>query len=206
MDRRSLLTKNGHDFYVVSSLLQKSLRRGDVVLAASACAELLPKYANYCWNRLLTVSAEDCHGLVTQEIVALYQAWKKVTGNSTSKKSGLPPGHVFFAKAIVLLAQCQHSRDADELLHLIVNRIPTDEFERGLHAVEEVLDADAGDFDIPEWVLDVHTREGRRAGKTRADFVREEHDALTNASTMFGNFDEMASSDSYVQPEFEWPS
>jgi hypothetical protein len=69
-----LFTKNGRDFYEVASLLQKSLRRGDIVLASRAANELLPRYANYFWNRLLVVSAEDCHDLVTGEVVALYDA------------------------------------------------------------------------------------------------------------------------------------
>jgi len=38
-------------------------------------------------------------------------------------------------------------------------------------------------------------------GKPNAQFIREEHDALTNASTVFANFDDMAASPSYVQPE-----
>lgn len=196
-----ITTKNGYDFFAVSSMLQKSLRRGDVVLASKACVELLPKYANYCWNRLLIVSAEDCNDVVTSEVMALYHAWRKCITSSSSKKEGY--GRIFFAKSIVLLAKCRHSRDADELLLLIANRIPAEVFEAAMNEVEEVFEVNAADFEVPHWVYDKHTREGRRAGKSHEDFIREEHDALSNASTMFRNFDEMVETWGYCDPDID---
>lgn len=193
-------TRNGHDFFVVSSMLQKALRRGDVVLAAKACDELLPLYANYCWNRLLTVSAEDCADLVTQEVMALYQAWSKIRSNVTDKTS--LKGRIFFAKAIVILAKARHSRDADELLILVTDRMPEEEFEAALREVGETWKADDGDFEIPDWVYDVHTQKGRRMGRSKDEFLRVEHDDLANATpSMFGNFDEMVDAWGYIQPE-----
>jgi hypothetical protein len=38
-------------------------------------------------------------------------------------------------------------------------------------------------------------------GRTRKQFLRDEHEALSPATTIFVNFDEMVASDSYVQPE-----
>jgi len=201
-----LLTRNKYDFFQVSSLLQKALRRGDVTLASKACIELLPKYANYCWNRLLIVSAEDCNYLVTQEVVALYQAWRKTTSETSSKKPGRMEGRIFFAKAIVLLAKCRHSRDQDELILLVANRIPKDVFEAAMGEVEEVFKVDdvtAADWEIPEWANDVHTREGRRQGATVDDFIRDEHDALENASTMFRNFHQMVDTWGYCEPDID---
>lgn len=32
--------------------------------------------------------------------------------------------------------------------------------------------------ELPEYTFDVHTRKGKRAGKTKEDFFREEHAAL----------------------------
>ena len=66
-----LLTKSGHDFYVVASLLQKAIRRGDYKRAGYAAKELYWDYKDFMWNRLLVISAEDCYPLVTQEILAL---------------------------------------------------------------------------------------------------------------------------------------
>jgi replication-associated recombination protein RarA len=193
-----LFTKGGYDFYVVASLLQKSLRRGDVVWASRACNEMLPRFANYIWNRLLTVSAEDCSGLITQEVVALYQAWAKVN-DSTKDRS---KGRIFFAKAIVLLAKAHHSRDADELNILVSDRLPAEVVEAAMGQAEAVfIEATPDQFDIPEWVYDIHTREGKRRGKTKDDFLREEHDALTEPSSIFGNFDQMLYTWGYCEPD-----
>ena len=99
---RQLFTKNGRRFDEVASLFQKSLRRGDIVMASRAVNELLPRYGSYVWNRLLVVSAEDCHHLVTGEVVALYDAWSKVNAKVPDNSKG----RVFFAKAIIVLARC----------------------------------------------------------------------------------------------------
>jgi hypothetical protein len=196
-----LFTKNGRDFLEVASLLQKSLRRGDVVMCSRAVNELLPRYANYCWNRMMTVSAEDCADLVTGEVVALYDAWVKVNAGKGDKSKG----RVFFAKAIIILARCRHSRDADELNLLVADRLPDDEFDAAIAACEpQVTDVDDPDWTIPEWALDVHTRRGRVRGKTKKQFIREEHDALVRPMTLFENFDEMAASRTYVEPQLKF--
>jgi hypothetical protein len=193
-----LFTKNGRDLFEVSSLLQKSLRRGDVVLCARAVNELLPRYANYVWNRLMTVSAEDCADMVTGEIVALYDAWSKVNEGSREKSKG----RIFFAKAVVILARCRHSRDADELNILISDRLPDDEFDRAIAECEPLVTEFDGAWtdDLPDYVYDVHTRRGRRRGRTKRDFLRDEHDALVDPTSIFANFDEMLDADSYVEP------
>src|SRR5215471_14129724 len=121
------MTKNGRDFYEVSSLQQKSLRRGDLIMSARAASELLPKYASYVWNRLMVVSAEDCGDLVTGEVVALYDAWSKVRPAPSASKP--LKGYIFFFKALVILARCRHSRDADEVLLLVTERLPDAEFD-----------------------------------------------------------------------------
>jgi len=194
---RQMFTKGGYDFYEVASLLQKTLRRGDTELAARAANELFPKYTNYVWNRLMTVSAEDCASLVTTEIVALYDAWEKVNAG----KSGKDKGRVFIAKAIVILAKCKHSRDADELNLLISDRYPEDSFAAEvISAVEEKIGIDSESFAIPDYVYDVHTRRGKRLGKTKPQFLREESEGLTNMTTVFDNLNEMIDSKTYVAP------
>lgn len=190
-------TKGGYDFYEVASLLQKSLRRGDMTLAARAANELFPKYTNYVWNRLMTVSAEDCASLVTSEIVALYDGWEKVNAGKTGKDKG----RVFIAKAIVILAKCKHARDADELNLLVSDRYPEDSFAAEvIDQVEALIGVDSEDFKIPEYVYDVHTRRGKRMGKTKPQFMREESVALTDKSTVFDNLDQMIDSGTFVPP------
>lgn len=176
-------------------------------MCARAVFELLPQYANYCWNRMMIVSAEDCHGIITGEIVALYDAWYKATQGPTktnSTKQPLIEGRIFFAKAIILLAYAQHSRDADELVLLVANRIPDQFFDEAVAECEQTLTVDDEDFEIPEYVYDVHTQLGKKMGRTRKQFVKAEHDALRNRRSVLTNFDEMAASDEYVAPEFDW--
>jgi replication-associated recombination protein RarA len=195
-----LFTKNGRDFFEVASLLQKSLRRGDITLAAAAVNELFPKYANYCWNRLMTVSAEDCADFVTGEIVALYDGWSKVNQGKAEVK-----GRIFFAKAIIILCRARKSRDSDELNLLVIDRLPDAQFDAAVAACDVTIsEADLSwDGRIPEYVYDVHTRKGKKAGKTKRQFIREERDDLVNAApSIFANLDEMIDTDGWVEPEY----
>lgn len=210
-----LFTRNGYDFYACASLLQKSLRRGDVVLAARAVNELCPKYVNYVWNRLFVVSAEDCAGLVTGEVMALYLAWCKVNEGQPrdDSKQGANPGlgwmkpgsRMFFMKAVVLLAKCKHSRDADELALLVSDRLPEEDFEAALRECAAVLERpDDADWEMPDWVFDLHTSKGKRRGMTKKMFLEDEHDALVNSTSIISNFDALLEAWGYVEPEFEW--
>ena len=74
-------TKRGYDFYEVSSSLQKAIRRNDVKVAGYMALELFPFHAEYVWRRLLTISAEDVHGVITTEIKSLYDSFWIVNKN-----------------------------------------------------------------------------------------------------------------------------
>lgn len=71
MGKEQATTRNGHNLFEVSSLIQKAIRRSDTGMALYATAELLQTYRHYLWKRLLTVSAEDCHDMVTGTILNL---------------------------------------------------------------------------------------------------------------------------------------
>ena len=209
-----LTTKNGYDFFVVSSLLQKSLRRGDLVLASRAAFEFLPKYSNYLWNRLLVVSAEDCSDLVTGEVMACYLGWCKINddrGHSqrdSETDDDSPPwnmrkgSRVFFQKALVLLAKSHHSRDADELGHLVIDRLPDKVFRAAMRDAKAAMTDEEYELEIPDYVYDMHTRRGKRSGGTKVDFLRAEHDVMD--STIFKNFDELVESWGYLEPDINW--
>ena len=171
MPRTEVKTVRGYDFYEAASALQKAIRRADARLAGYFAIELHEsRFGEYVWRRLLTVSAEDCAGICTREIWALYQAWKLIR---KQKKTG---GRVFVAKAVILLCQQPKSRDADHLTNYVYDRqLPADA------EIEAALDeARSGPPpDIPDYAFDVHTRKGRTRGATREQFFRDEHDALT---------------------------
>ena len=75
MDRQ-IKTIRGYDFYEVTSAMQKAIRRSDLKLAGYFALELFESgFWLYLWKRLLTISAEDCYGILTQEIYALFQGF-----------------------------------------------------------------------------------------------------------------------------------
>ena len=67
-------TKNGYNMYDMSSMLQKAIRRSDIPYASYAARELYFGFRPMMWNRLLTISAEECLGIITREIATLNQA------------------------------------------------------------------------------------------------------------------------------------
>lgn len=170
--RQELRTQGGYDFYEVASALQKSIRRGDVELAGFMALELFPNYAEYCWKRLLTISAEDCFGVVTKEVVALYEAFHII---NKGKKGSELKGRIFISKAVILLCLTKHNRDAD----LLSNYVHDKKYNLTDEQIEQLFDEVRSErMEIPEYVYDVHTLKGKRMGKTKADFFREEEEGL----------------------------
>lgn len=171
------VTKNGYSMYEMSSMIQKAIRRSDVPHAAYAANELSVKYRKYLWRRLLTVSAEDCYGIITKEIVALEQADEIVNANYKPGETN----DLFIAKAVVLLCMARKNRDADYVAcNFMWNDRPLtdeeyDEFV-DYEAVERLKEVDR--FRVPDYVFDCHTARGRARGATRMDFFREENEAL----------------------------
>lgn len=101
----SIYTGKGHNMFEVSSLIQKAIRRGHKDYALYAANELMPRYRNYLWKRLLVVSAEDCYDLITNKIISLKQADDAQAGQQKSP--------MFIAKAVSLLLNARKNRDAD---------------------------------------------------------------------------------------------
>lgn len=167
-----LTTQRGYDFYEVASALQKSIRRGDVKLAGYMALELFPKYAEYCWKRLLTISAEDCYGVITKEILALYESFHII---NKGKRGDELKGRIFISKAVILLCQCKHNRDSDILSNYIYDKkydVSDDEIK------DMFLEIRRENMEIPDYVYDVHTRKGKRMGKTKSDFFKQEENDL----------------------------
>lgn len=178
-----LKTQRGYDFYEVASALQKSIRRGDVKLAGYMALELFPRYSEYCWKRLLTISAEDCYGVITKEIKALYDSFQIINKNLKGENK---KGRIFISKAVILLCEAKHNRDSDLLSNFIYDKKIGLTDEQIENLFEEVR---SEKMDIPEYVYDVHTLKGKKMGKTKADFFREEQNNLSN--TQLSIFDDI---------------
>ena len=91
-----LVTKSGLNMFDMLSMMQKGIRRGLYSYAGFAANELEMSYRKAMWNRLLVISAEDCFGIITKEIVNLYK------GNSNEDVS----------RAVALLCSAKKNRDA----------------------------------------------------------------------------------------------
>lgn len=183
MEKMELKTQRGYDFYEVASALQKSIRRGDTKVAGYMALELFPKYANYCWKRLLTISAEDCYGIITKEIMALHQAFEII---NKGKKGDDLKGRVFISKAVILLSEAKHNRDADLLSNYVYDKMIGLNDEDINNYFEEVRKEH---IDIPEYTYDVHTLKGKMTGKTKKDFFKEEEENLANKQMSIFDFE-----------------
>lgn len=92
-----MLTRTGRNFYEVTSVMQNSIRKGDYEIAGECCWELLPKYESYLRKRFLVISAEDCYGILTKDILNLC----------------LLPGEENVVRALNVLCRAKKNRDAD---------------------------------------------------------------------------------------------
>jgi len=169
-----ILTKRGYALLDVASALQKSIRRGDAKLAGYMAQELVASgYTTYVWKRLLTISAEDCAGIITAEIHALYNSFTLVN----TPKPRKPKGRIFVSKAVIILSQALKSRDPDALQCIMYDHkigITDSEIEHEIAKTDE-----AAILELPDYVYDCHTKGGRIAGKTKKHFFASEQKSLT---------------------------
>lgn len=160
-------TINGYDFFEVSSAMQKAIRRSDERVAGYMALELWHSgYRDYVWKRLYTISAEDCFGLITHEIEALWQGHELVNKNSKE-----PKGRIFVSKAVLLLCHVRKNRDADHLQNFIYDQ-------RLVDPEPWFEDVRRNPIPIPEYTFDVHTRKGKKMGRTKEQFFKAELEAL----------------------------
>jgi hypothetical protein len=91
---------------------------------------------------------------------------------------GIPPkqakGRIFISKAVILLCLSKKSRDPDHLQNYVYDQTA------GLDPDTLALELrSSGEYvAIPEYAYDCHTREGKKRGKTKADFFKAEQAAL----------------------------
>ena len=96
-------------------------------------------------------------------------------------------GRIFISKAVILLCAARKSRDADHLQNFVYDALA------GLDADQLAADLLAASREeVPDYAFDCHTRKGRKQGKTKADFFREEQQALKPFQP--GLFDDLSES------------
>lgn len=133
-----MLTRTGKSFWEVTSAMQNAIRKGDYEIAGYCLWELLPQYTPYLRKRLLVISAEDCFGVITKEVLALTEI-----GDEEA-----------LTKALVLLCAAKKNRDADYFVcNLMFSDNPTgakkDELSKLLHAAIRKMDVvEAGRYSM----------------------------------------------------------
>lgn len=163
-----LRTKNGHNFWDMASMLQKAIRRCDYERAGYAANELFDRYRGYLWRKLLIISAEDCYGIMTKEIIALKMADEAMR----------EPEKLFVSKAIVLLCCARKNKDADYFsCNLMKSEPPMPESEIEHFSIDQIEDLPGGK--IPKWVYSWHTRKGREMGMDCVDSIIADQQCLT---------------------------
>lgn len=93
-------TETGYNMFDMLSMIQKSIRRGEFELAGFAANQLRQSYRKTMWNRLLVITAEDCFGVITKEIIKL------------KEKDEQEPDGKNISNAVALMCRAKKSRDA----------------------------------------------------------------------------------------------
>ena len=106
------------------------------------------------WKQLLTISAEDCWSILTQEVKALHDSYLVIN-------KGVPPkqarGRIFISKAVTLLCLSKKRRDPDHLQNMVYHQsagLDADTLAQELRSSGEYLA-------IPGYAYDCHTREAK---------------------------------------------
>ena len=93
-------TDTGYNMYDMISMLQKAIRRGNYEDAGFAANQVKNSYRKVMWNRMLVISAEDCYGVVTKEIL-----WLKEQDEKSKQDDNI-------SRAVALLCRVEKNRDA----------------------------------------------------------------------------------------------
>lgn len=88
-----------------------------------------------------------------------------------NKNKSEQKGRIFVSKAVILLCQSKKNRDADHLQNFVYERSDID-IEKWFGDVRQYP------IPIPPYTYDVHTRKGKKHGRTKEEFFREEYEAL----------------------------
>lgn len=153
-------TKNGHDMFLVSGLLERAIVGLDDVRAGYSANELMVRYREFLWKRIITISGNLNYQNVTNEIIALKKA-------DDMQPSTSPKSSIFVAKAVIVLLKVVKYGYSD----FYVNDFA--------YPIVYLKDYDNRHMVIPDYVFDCHTYRGKQLGKTKKEFIVTEQAALT---------------------------
>lgn len=141
-DRR---TYAGHDFFEVSSAMQKMIRRGKEREAIYWALELEEKYHNYMWKRLTIISHEEI-GITNPSIPMMVNAYREQYYFLRDAKAS--ERLLVLGNTIMLLCREPKCRIGDNFINVALRD------RRGPEVKE-----------VPDVALDAHTRRGKMKGR-----------------------------------------
>ena len=159
-DNAGCYTKNGHDMFLVAGLLERAITGKDDVMAGYLANELMVRYREFLWKRIVSITSNLNYQSVTNEIVALKKA-------DDMQPTTSPKSSIFVAKAVTILLKVVKYGCCD----FYVNDLA--------YPIVHLKDYDNRHMVIPDYVFDCHTRRGKKMGKTKREFIAAEQAALT---------------------------
>lgn len=174
------LIKNG-DVPLMKSALQKYIRRGNVEKAMYWDWRLGKVNWNVAWKRLLVITVEDClNPVVVSAIGELHKMF--MAHKREDKRLGWNELRCIVAAAKIL-AESEKDRSVDEFLEMM------EVIERYGDKDEEVKKKKEELEKLDEFVFDMHTAEGRKAGRG-LEYWYEESSKVANPSKNYVHFNE----------------
>ncbi len=154
-------TDTGYNMFDMLSMLQKSIRRGSFGNAGFAANQLKDSFRKVMWNRLLVITAEDCFGVLTKEIIRLREQDEQHPNNQN------------ISNAVALLCMAKKNRDA---CYFACNFVLVSRRTREMNVLQT---------DIEQ----LYTRIMKRSDTKRENYLREDgYEAEHSQMSIFDNF------------------
>lgn len=148
---------------LLESALQKFIRRGEAERAMYVAWRLCRMSPAVCWSRLLVISNED---VARAPEISAVDALRRQFAERVGKKEPDDDALRMAMVAAKMLAEVPKDRRGDEMLHLV---------EAAGEGVPEAEAWLAELSEVPDYVKDVHTKEGAEIGRTHGSAKGEEH-------------------------------
>lgn len=166
VDEESLNNKEREEASILKSMLQKSVRRGKVEQAMYASYKLSSKKMGWIlWKRLNVIAVEDV--LDSNIIVAVSELGRQARFYKYDSWNGKRCA----VAAALLMAESEKDRRADEFLELMdkIEKHPEDkELSEKLKTLTKIED----------YVLDMHTIQGRKRGRGLLHWYEESSETV----------------------------
>lgn len=164
-----ILTKNGHDAYMLCALLKDKIKECDVKLVGYISCELVSRYRTLFWETILGSAEDISQEQVRNELLSLKKA-------DDIQKGSKNVSGIYCSKALVIML-----KEASGEFDLVApNKCRKPEF----NSIRSKYSS------LPDYTYDCHTVIGKRKGRTKKDFIVTEQNALSPYK--HGWFDELS--------------